>query len=337
MSQFMYKQYNLVMKSKRDAQLAVLEILKEYSDDEHILTTRDIVLKLKDIYGIDIERRTIYSIVKSLQELDNDISSYQDNGIGYYLRDREFTKAETFVLCNVIHASNFIPKNDSKKLIKSLLATQSSYARKEFQNTVFIENTDKKNDQQFFDNFEILSNAIKKKKTITFEYMKYDEYLRSVPRREELYHVSPVYLATQNGTTYLASKSSHHEGFVHYRLDRMQNIQITDEKYIRPSRDEDPYVYFKTKTHMYSGNPTNVDIKVNKEKIDILVDEFGKDICLRPDKQDKTKMLATIKTTDDGIVKWALQFADCTEVVKPEKIRKKISEALKEAAEKYKD
>ena len=324
------------MKTKRDTELAVLEVLKTETDENHILSNREIIEKVNEIYGFEMERRTLSSMINSLIEMGYDISVYNENGKGYYLRDREFTKGEVLMLCNAIHGSNLMPLPESKRVISTLLDTQSKYMKDDFRKNIFIENMDKKNNKEFFNNFEIISKAIKEKKNIIFNYTKYDEKLNLVNKREEPYVVSPIYLAAKNGTAYMASKSEHHEGFAHYRLDRMQNVKETDGKYLRASRNEDPYSYFKSQTNMFAGDNISVDLKINRNMIDTVVDDFGKNISLRTDKEDKDKMLITVKATEQGMILYALKYADCMEIVSPESLRNKVKIKLEEALKKYK-
>ena len=128
------------MADKKTSIIAVMEILKKYSDEEHILTIRDILQKLETIYGLKLERRTIYNNIDMLEDMGMEISRYEQNGKGYYLMTRQFEPAEVLYLCNAIHASNFIPYRQSKDLISKLLDTQSSYQAKEFNDTVYMPN-----------------------------------------------------------------------------------------------------------------------------------------------------------------------------------------------------
>ena len=61
--------------------ICLLEVLKEYSDAEHILPMREIIAKMQSLYGIKIDRRTVYGAVALLIELGYDISLYEDNGV----------------------------------------------------------------------------------------------------------------------------------------------------------------------------------------------------------------------------------------------------------------
>lgn len=82
--------------------ICLLEVLKEYSDAEHILPMREIIAKMQSLYGIKIDRRTVYGAVALLIELGYDVSLYEDNGVGYYLRDRELEPSEVLLLTDAV-------------------------------------------------------------------------------------------------------------------------------------------------------------------------------------------------------------------------------------------
>ena len=84
--------------------ICLLEVLKEYSDAEHILPMREIIAKMQSLYGIKIDRRTVYGAVALLIELGYDISLYEDNGVGYYLRERELEPSEVLLLTDAVYS-----------------------------------------------------------------------------------------------------------------------------------------------------------------------------------------------------------------------------------------
>ena len=71
------------MTTNRANAICLLEIMKEYSDANHILRMQDLIAKMKSIYAIDVDRRTIYSAIDLLKTLGYDISVYSENGVGY--------------------------------------------------------------------------------------------------------------------------------------------------------------------------------------------------------------------------------------------------------------
>ena len=74
------------------AMFYILDIFKEYSDSNHILTQTDIITKLQNIYRIDIERKTISNTIELLIDYGYDIIKCEP--YGYYLNEREFNENE---------------------------------------------------------------------------------------------------------------------------------------------------------------------------------------------------------------------------------------------------
>ena len=101
-----------------------------------------------------------------LRDFGYEISEYDGNG--YYLMERQFEKAEILLLCNAIHASHFISSKQSDELIKKLLDTQSKYDHKEFKDKVYMANPLKTSNKQLLFNIEIVSQAIKENRKISF-------------------------------------------------------------------------------------------------------------------------------------------------------------------------
>ncbi|MDO4757598.1 MAG: hypothetical protein Q4A54_14725 [Parabacteroides sp.] len=107
------------MMADRANAICVLEILREYSDEEHIMAMRDIIRKMEALYDHKLDRRTVYSAISLLIDLGYDISMYEDNGIGYYLRSRDFEQSEVLLLTDAVYSFPFIPAKQSAGLISS--------------------------------------------------------------------------------------------------------------------------------------------------------------------------------------------------------------------------
>ena len=88
------------MAEKKQSLLALIEILKKYSDENNLLSIKDIQTYLISEYDIELDRRTLYTSMELLRDFGYEISEY--NGNGYYLIERQFEKAEILLLCNAI-------------------------------------------------------------------------------------------------------------------------------------------------------------------------------------------------------------------------------------------
>ena len=322
------------MEEKKIALFALLDVIKEYADEEHPLAFKKIKEYIKKDYDISLDRRTFYRHIDTLNNLDFDIATYKENKKGYYLRQREFEKSEVLLLCNAIHSSYLIPNRISKELIDKLLNTQSKYTKKQFKQSVYIENTNKKDNKQFLLNIELLSEAINEKKIITFNYTKYNFKKELINRRDELYTLSPFFLIYKDEKTYVIGTNPKYDDLTHYRVDRMMNIKKSDITIPNKIKDEDPYEYSKTKLYMYHGEVHKVVLKCDDSILDPMIDIFGKDVTI--EKINNEEFILTTKSSSQGIVYLGLQYLDHLEVIEPIDAREEISKIIKSNKHKYK-
>lgn len=112
--------------------LCILDILKKYSDSGHILSVSDILKKMKAIYDVKAERRTVYRNIDALIEFGYDISKYDENKEGYFLREREFEPSEIHMLCDAVLSAECISRIQGKGLIKKLQNQGSIHQTKAF-------------------------------------------------------------------------------------------------------------------------------------------------------------------------------------------------------------
>ena len=319
------------MAEKKQSLLALIEILKKYSDENNLLSIKDIQTYLISEYDIELDRRTLYTSMELLRDFGYEISEY--NGNGYYLIERQFEKAEILLLCNAIHASHFISSKQSDELIKKLLNTQSKYNQKEFKDKVYMANPLKTNNKQLLLNIEVVSEAIRDNKQISFDYLKYNEKKQLINRRNEPYIVEPRYIVYSDSRPYLIVTSLNHEGFIHYRLDRMKDVKILNEKARILPKNQDPYEYARNKLFMYNGEILTVTYRCNDKVLDHMIDIFGTDLLILPEKDNYT---IKVKTSRQGALYLAQQFMTNITIVEPSDLKEEFRKQLKEAEKVYK-
>ncbi len=57
------------MLTEKAIAICLLEVLSEFSDENHILSTSELTNKIDQLYGLKPDRRTIYSALETLVEL----------------------------------------------------------------------------------------------------------------------------------------------------------------------------------------------------------------------------------------------------------------------------
>ena len=312
--------------------LAIYEIMCHESDEEHPISRHKILELLEKRYNLEITRQTLKKHFNLLAEHGIEVE-YDSIKKAYYLNSREFEKSEIHLLCNAVYSSHFIPESDSKKLIKKLLDTQSKYVSQSFNNNVYVKNERKSLNKQFFYNVETLLEAIQNKKAVSFLYMKYNHQKQLVLRRKERYLIHPYHIIYANENFYLICRNDHYDNLSHYRIDRMQDIQITDIVLKKLGKDFDPYEYAKTKMFMYGGDEEMISLLCDDVIFDDIIDRFGRDVMIQKAGHDHFQVY--LKSSRQGILYFALQYAAHCQIMTPASLRNEMIQILQNTLEKY--
>ena len=130
--------------------------------------------------------------------------------------------------------SKHIPYSQAKELIKKLESLSNIYFKScsQYIYPLPVERTDNK---QVFNNIAILDDAIRKKKKVLFEYAEYHtDKKMHLKKREDgsvrEYIITPYQMAVQEGKYYLICNYDKYDDISNYRVDRIRNIQILEEK-----------------------------------------------------------------------------------------------------------
>jgi len=306
--------------------ICILEILREYSDEAHILTMRELIAKLKAVYDIKPDRRTVYSAIELLRTLGYDISTYEENGTGYFLREREFELAEVRLLMDAVYSCGYIPPKQTEHLIQKLQKQLSIYNRRYYRHLTVVRQERKTQNVQVFLNIEILDEAISQKRKVAFIYLDYDLRKQLIPRREEKYVVSPYGMVCENEQYYLINIKDGFETPSLYRIDLMRDIELLDAP-LAFSAKEAHLDSVKNVTYAYVGQQEEIKLRCDRSILRHVLDRFGTGIRIS-DNGDGT-FTASFFASPNGVKYWALQYLEYVEVLEPETLRAAVKESIK--------
>lgn len=313
------------MITDRGNAICLLEILKEFSDSEHILTMKEIQSKMSAVYGIKPDRRTVYSAVALLCDMGYDISDYEDNGVGYYLRSRDFEQPEVMLLTDAVHAFRFIPAKQSEQLIEKLQKQLSVHQRKKYRHLTVARQEMKTDNRQVFLNLEIFDEAITAKKQVSFIYLDYGLDKKLHPRREKAYIVNPYGLTYTNEHYYLMCNYDGYDGTSFYRLDLIKDVKQLETDISRKPENKNEV---KDAVYAFSGKPEPVRMVCDKSILKDVIDRFGTGIHVA--EKDENSFSVSFTAPPKGIKFWALQYLPYAEVTEPKWLRKEIVDSIKE-------
>ena len=104
--------------NKKLSILYTLEILKEYSDENHLLTQSDIISKINQVYGMECERKSIAMNIESLIELGFDIIKVPHKGC--FMGERVIEPSEVSFIVDALFSSKSINGKQAKDLAEKI-------------------------------------------------------------------------------------------------------------------------------------------------------------------------------------------------------------------------
>ncbi len=320
--------------NKKMLNMLILDILKQYSDEEHRLTQQQIIKLLNANYGMDCDRRSVKSNILSLIELGYEIN--MENG--YYLEEREFEDAELRMLIDTVLFSKTLSGTQSRRLIKKLEGFGNRYFKSKVSHVCNAASLQRTENKQVLYNVNAINDAIDAKCKIKFRYCSHGTDLKLHDKGKD-YIVNPYQMVAANGFYYLIGNYDKYDNVAHYRIDRMKNVELLDEPVKLMKQVEglehglDLPKHTAEHIYMFSGESVQVKLRCNASIMDSLVDWFGTDIKVVPEGDDS--VIVRVKCNYDAMFFWALQFGPYAEVIEPETLRNELKKAINEMAEKY--
>ncbi len=314
--------------------LYIADFLNRKTDENHTVSTNDIISMLSK-NGIEAERKSIYSDLEALRNYGMDIIITKGRGGGICVGSRDFQLSELKLLVDAVQSSRFITTKKSYEIIKKLSSLASDYEKDDLQREVFIVNRIKNDNENIFYSTDAIHKAIHNDKMISFRYFNYGADKKKVYHHNvETIKVSPFGLQYDSEKYYLIAFDSYASGIKHYRVDKMENVEIIDE-----SRDGKGYFrkfdiaeYSNATTTMYQGEVTDVIIKLPEKFAGAIIDKFGKK-CKFIKTEDGKYTVSVKAALTPTLYSWIFTFGGEMTVIAPEKAVQEYKTQLQKALE----
>ncbi|CAK7084910.1 MAG: hypothetical protein BACD_04321 [Bacteroides rodentium] len=316
--------------------MLILDILKEYSDEEHRLTQQEIIRLLRKNYDMECDRRSVKNNILFLVEMGYEINMEG----GYYLEERELEDAELRVLIDSILFSKTLSATQAKRLIKKLETFGNRYFASKVSHVSNTPTLTRTENKQVLYTVNAINDAIDEKKKIRFRYNKYGTDLK-LHDQERDYVVNPYQMIAANGHYYLLGNYDKYDDVSYYRIDKMTDVTILEDT-IKPMKQVkglenglDLPKHMAEHIYMFCGESVSVKLRCNPGTIDSLVDWFGRDVRILSKDDGDGMIVARVKCNYDAMFYWSLQYGPYVEVLEPESLRDELREAILKMAEKY--
>ena len=322
----------LMIENKKASILLILKVLEEYSDEDHFLTQQDIIDKVDELYGIELERKSVAFSISLLQELDYDINKSPRGG--YALLSRSFDNSEIRYIVDSLFSSKSISGKQAAELSKKLNSCLSKYQRKDY-NFIYKSNeVNRSENKELFYTLELIEEAKRRGKRISFQYLTFDENGKPYTKMDGYrYIVSPYYSANSNGRYFLiCNYREKYRAITWFRIDYMLNPKIEEEWPIKPIeslegvKDFDIAKYLNDNIYLLDGEIIKATFLIeNPSYVQFVIDWFGRNA--RTYKKDD-KLYADVKCNESALFYWYMQYSECVTIVSPQSL---IDRAKKEA------
>ena len=317
--------------------LYILEVLKKYSDEFHILQVSDIKDKVAELFEVDIDSRTIRRNINLLKyKLDYDISTRSENGRGYFLYkdpDTDFEPGEIRAIIDTFNYANYIAPSISKSIIKKCKNLQNVYENEKLEHYKIYSKDTKTDNKEVLKNIEDIEDAIFRGEKITFEYWKYD----LTPKLEKVIlskpKVSPYAIIYSLQQFYLVCLKDKRDKLYTYRLDRMKNLQRLEGENVHAMSEKKIEEFISSEIGMFGGVKTEVEFICHNRLLENVLEQFGKDTPIK--KYDDEHFRATTEMNMEGFKYWVLRNIESVDIIKPIELKNELKKILEQALTRY--
>ena len=308
--------------------LLVLNYLMNQSDEDHLVTIKDINAFLSD-YKLDADRETIAECIEELQESGYDIKCVRSTQNRYYIHSRPFSVAEVKLLVDAVQSSRFISEQQSREIIEKLSSLVGSYKGEILKRHLYIGSRAKSENKQLAKFVETIHNAITNKRKIRFHYYDYNSEKQKVLRRDGRWNnISPFDLIWNNDMYYIVGRGDHTDTILKYRIDRMADLEILDEPSLDAPEGYEVSGFFEKEFSMMAGNTTSVELLCNNRLMGSIIDKFGEDV--HTEVVDEEHFKTTVDVAISGVFfGWVVASGGFMRIIGPKDVVDKFEETLK--------
>lgn len=309
-------------RSQKQKLLEILRLLEQETDSDHPIKCDEIIALLNQ-KGISAERKSVYSDLDILRQAGWDIR-YQKNR-GYWLR-RRYTLAQLKLLSDAVGSLAILSADQAEQLNATLGQECSRYQQPQL-TPVLPARRD--SDVDILGNIDQILKALRENVEIEFRYFDITVHKQKRYRRQsQSYQLFPYALIRENQRYYCVCYSFHHQGFSHYRLDKMEQIRLRSEPLPRIPFDLKEYA--ARSFGMYASDPVNMTLRFDLSLANTVFDRFGQDVMITRITDQDFDVNLTLSVAPP-FLGWLFQFGRKVQILQPPSLKAKLREAAEAA------
>lgn len=297
--------------------LVLRDYLLSHSDEDHPVTIQDMIDELAR-WDIKAERKSLYDDMETLAAYGLDVQSRKGKTGGWFIGERDFELPELKLLVDAVQSSRFLTRKKSDALIRKLEKLAGIHQARQLQRQVFVSGRVKTMNESIYYNVDKLHAALAQRRVITFRYYTYNS------RKEKLYYrwgaqyeVSPCGLVWDSENYYLAGWDHRFEQVRHYRVDKMDEITVTDLPLQGAAAEGvDMAEYAQKHFGMFRGEEARVTLRCKRSLAGVVIDRFGQECILVPDEEKRFTVTVNVVVSPQ-FWGWLFGLGDGVELLSP--------------------
>ena len=321
------------MANKKLKILYLARYFQQETDEQHPKTLQEILHHLEG-HGITAERKSVYDDIELLRLFGMDIQTVKAKNFGYFLGDREFQLPELKLLIDVVQASPFLTKKKSMELIAKLEQLTSHYGARQLRRQVYVMNRLRTVNETLYYAVDGINTAINENRKISFRYFDWTVDGEKAYRHDgALYVTDPVALCVDRHY-YLVAYDTQLGDYRHYRVDRISNLTVLEEKRCALPENFDLGAYTKTIFDMYNGETTMVRLQFEEKLINVVIDRFGLDAHMHAVGDGLMEISAPVEV-GPTFFGWLFQLGKQAKLLSPQPVAEQFAAWCRETLAQY--
>jgi len=328
------KKYKRRTYNQKSSLLYLRDYLLENTNNNKIVTNKDITDYLKSEYDITIERKTVYTDIGMLQDYGLNVE-YDYKEKGYKINSRDFSIDELQLIVDGVQSSKFITAKKAKDLTDKLKKLTNRHDRSTLDRRYIADRIRSENDE-IFKQLNIIHECINSDTKISFRYFDYDINKNRVYqdlKSSDVRVVSPFALVWDNDNYYLIA---YFRGIKNYRVDKMTDVTAVNEKNIGHDKykeldlKENPTKIFS----MFKGTKTGITLRCRNELAGVIIDTFGREIRMIPADKQHFTVRVTVEVSSQ-FYGWLCGLGKSVKIISPDDVIEKMREHVANITKMY--
>lgn len=254
-----------------------------------------------------------------------------------------FDDWEIKVMMDAVQQARCVSVAEANKIREKLLELTSKRGRSRFSHMMMPISCNVEVDTKLGEYIEIMLEAMFMHKKIQFQYTEINDNMEKILRREGKVYILNLYtIYWSDNNYYLIGSHDNHDGLTSYRLDRIENLTISEEYSIdakeKIGQNPELYIqeYIEKSVNHFSGESIRIEVEYEPNQVTnaILYDFAGSSVKVRKQANGSCRAVFS-KMNSVTLTGWFMQYANMFKVIEPEKLRNELQEQLKEAVKNY--